>query len=263
MLSRFLLLGLLAFAPLSGCLDDQSSRPAGAQENPDQSDPSDPEMGGADIQCEIAADCALAASTCCDCPSFAVPLGEGYGAGCEEVDCGASGLCPAVEASCDDGQCVMICSPLIADKVCSFGFAMDAAGCLVNECEGEPASTPTECEVDADCVQVPADCCGCGLGGADKALPAGQAEDDANELNCPIDPACPGIDVCDADESAQCISGQCTLAATPGSLQPPDAADMQCGTPDLPACATGFSCVLNAVSANDATALGVGTCVEN
>ena len=120
-----------------------------------------------------------------------------------------------------------------------------------------------ECAINADCVQVPADCCGCGLGGSDKALPADQIEDDANLLDCPDDPQCPGVDDCNTEESAQCIAGFCTLATTPGTMMPPDEPGMQCGTPTLPACATGFSCVLNAVSANDATALGVGSCVQD
>jgi hypothetical protein len=159
----------------------------------------------------------------------------------------------------------MICSPVITDKICSFGFQVDEAGCLTNECAGGPTSAVPECELDADCVQVPADCCGCGAGGLDKAVPLDQADDAADNLNCPVDPACPGIDVCNADESAQCIAGACTLApGTPDFMEDPPAEEVVlCGTPELPLCAEGFTCVLNAISANDATALGVGSCTPN
>lgn len=267
MFSRLLLIGALALvAPLSACIGGGGDELRSDSPNPNP----DPDLGGgggmdgATSGCEIASDCVLAASTCCECPSFAVPAGQGYDAGCDEVDCEASGLCPAVEASCDQGQCVMICSPLITDKTCSFGFEADVAGCLINECAGGPTSFVPECEISSDCVQVAADCCGCGLGGLDKAIPAELADDDADLLNCPVDPACPGIDVCNADESAQCVAGLCTLVTAPGSPTPPDEAPANlCGTPELPVCATGFSCVLNAVSANDASALGVGTCVAD
>jgi hypothetical protein len=172
MLSRFLLLGVLALAPLGGCFDGGNDLSPLAEVDPDQ-DPNDPDKGnggGAGSgACEVASDCVLAASTCCDCPSFAVAAGEGYDAGCDEVNCDASGICPAVEATCEEGQCSLVCSPLIADQICAFGFEADEAGCLLNECAGAPTSAEAECEIDADCVQVPADCCGCAAGGLDKA----------------------------------------------------------------------------------------------
>lgn len=266
MLSRFLLLGVLALAPLGGCFDGGNlSSEAVADPN---NDPNDPDQGsgggGGSNGCAVASDCVLAASTCCECPSFAVAAGAGYDAGCDEVNCDASGICPAVEATCDQGQCQLVCSPLIADQICAFGFEVDEGGCLLNQCAGAPTSVVPECEIDADCVQVPADCCGCGLGGLDKAIPAALAEEDEALLNCPVDPACPGIDVCDLSESAQCIAGSCALVqGIDDGLPPEEPADALCGTPELPACATGFSCVLNALSANDAAAMGVGSCVMN
>ncbi len=267
MLSRFLLLGFLALAPLQACFDGGDSLSSGSVADPNnESSPGDGTdgMGGGAGGCELAADCVLAASTCCDCPSFAVAAEDGNDAGCEEVNCDATGLCPAVEATCDQGQCLMVCSPLIADKICSFGFDADEAGCLLNECAPAPSSAVPECEINADCVQVPADCCGCGLGGLDKAIPAALAEENENFLNCPVDPACPGINVCNADESAQCIAGSCALVGSTDDGGPPGAPESAlCGTPELPPCATGFSCVLNDLSANDAASMGVGSCVAN
>lgn len=272
MLSRLLLLGVLALAPVvlaGGCFGEQPEQSSATGPNNTGMDPEDDDrgQGAGAVGCQLASDCALAASTCCECPSFAVPMGEGYDAGCEDVECGASGLCPAVEAVCDQGQCLMICSPIITDKICNFGFQRDAAGCLLNECAGAPSSTVSECEIDTDCVQVPADCCGCGLGGFDKAVPLSQADSEADFLNCPVDPACPGIDICNLEEVAQCMAGACTLAAAagtdPSSEPPPIDEVVLCGTPDLPTCAAGSTCILNDISANAATPLGVGSCVVN
>ncbi len=265
MLSRFLLLGILVLAPLGACFDQGSDLKSEGSPN---SDPMAPEEdgdnlgGGASASCQEASDCVLAASTCCECPTFAVPAGQGYDAGCEEVNCEPSGLCPAVEPVCDSGQCLLVCSPLIADKICNFGFVIDEAGCLLNECAASPDSVASECEIDADCVQVPADCCGCAFGGSDKAVPEALVDDSAEFLNCPVDPACPGIDVCKVDETAQCISGSCALVSTAGLDEPPGTVSTTfCGTAALPACATGSVCVLNDISANDASAMGVGSCV--
>ncbi len=263
MFFRFLLLGIVLLAPLGGCWDDSSELQT--EDNPNR-DPGAPEMDGAglgdNIGCEVSSDCVLAASTCCGCPTFGVPAGQGYDAGCEEVNCEPTGLCPAVEAICDAGQCLLVCSPLVADKVCTFGFVADEAGCLQNECAGAPMDANVECEQDADCVQVPADCCGCGQGGSDTAVPEALVDEQAALLGCPINPACPGLDVCNAEESAQCISGYCALAPVVDDAFPPSAeGSTLCGTPDLPACATGFDCVLNDISANDAAQLGVGSCV--
>lgn len=277
MWSRFLIIGLLALASpalaspalAGGCTSDDSELAATDDPNkdsmgaPNEENPDGAGAGG----CQLASDCVLAASTCCECPSFAVPAGGGYDAGCEDVDCGASGLCSAVEAVCEQGQCLMICSPIVTDQVCAFGFEADEAGCLLNQCAASPRDQVPECEVDTDCVQIPADCCGCSRGGADTAVALGQAESDVGFLNCPVDPACPGINVCNLDEVAQCIAGSCTLAAVAGGAldpqEPPADGDLLCGTPDLPDCARGHSCVLNEVSANDAAALSVGTCVQD
>lgn len=265
MFSRFLFLGLLALTTLApGCVNADSELSGADVGNDGAAEPEDDGRGsGGANGCQVASDCVLAASTCCECPAFAVPSGGGYDAGCEDVDCGARGLCPAVEAVCDEGQCLMICSPVITDKLCSFGFQVDEGGCLVNECASGPTGLSPECEIDTDCVQVPADCCGCAAGGLDKAVPQDQADAEEDGLNCPVDPACPDIDVCNQDESAQCIAGSCALTASNGGpmQDPPPEEVVLCGTPDLPTCGDGSTCVLNGISANEATTLGVGSCV--
>jgi len=246
-------------AGTSACVfDSQSSETASADEDP-QSPPSgeEPDRGGVNAQCQVASDCELAASTCCECPSFAVPAGQGFDGGCEDVECEPSGLCPAVEASCSSGQCVMICSPIITNQICAFGFERDAAGCLQNVCASSGGGEAASCSEDSECVQIPADCCGCSRGGQDQAVPSGTEADELDSLNCPSDPACPEIDVCDADEVPRCIAGSCVLSAEPSSLS---GDEILCGTPDLPACAAGSSCVLNDLSAKDANELGVGVC---
>ncbi|MCP4447709.1 MAG: hypothetical protein GY811_20585 [Myxococcales bacterium] len=211
-------------------------------------------------QCTQASDCVLAASTCCECPSFAARMGEGYDAGCDAIDCEApTGLCPAVEATCDSGECIMICSPIQTDKTCAFGFIRDDAGCLTNEC-ATPSMDLAECEIDTDCVQIPADCCGCAQGGEDRAALAEDAEALVDELACPPSSACPEIDVCDSSQIPRCITGSCVLADLSMNPQPDPSSIQLCGTPQLELCPSGSQCVLNQVSAKEASDLGVGSC---
>jgi hypothetical protein len=267
MLLRILLLTVLAMgsgcfagsaADLEGAGADSGGGGGGAVSEPG-GDPDD----GAAAECQVAADCVLAASSCCECPSFAVPAGSGFDSGCEDVECVPDGVCSAVEAACDGGQCVMICSPIITDKTCEFGFATDDSGCLLDECAGASPNRSAECEIDTDCVEVPADCCGCGRGGADTAVPSGEADSFSDGLGCPADASCPEIDVCDPTELPRCVGGSCTLAPADGSTPPLDGSEpvVLCGTPELAPCEAGTICVLNANSPNNGSELGVGRCV--
>ncbi len=255
----------LAIPLLGGCLagtsvDEANRNPddgfgggaGGGDMNPDPGEPSG--------QCQVAEDCVLAASTCCECPSFAAPVGEGYDAGCDAVDCKEpSGLCPAVEATCDSGECVMICSPVEVNRTCAFGFERDAGGCLQNSCAATPPSGG-ECQVDNDCVQIPADCCGCDGGGADQAVPNDEAESILDGLACPDNPSCPDIDVCDVSQVPRCIAGLCALADEPMNPNLEEPSIQMCGTPELGMCPEGFRCLLNGDSAKKASDLGVGSC---
>lgn len=222
----------------------------------------DDDLGPVAAECVTADDCVLAASTCCGCPDFAMP-DLGWQDGCEVVECPSPDPDPAdpqgagcapVVAACDRGTCTVACALVACDLTCADGFVMDDAGCLRCACAGaeDPVS---ECVDDAECVRVPADCCGCARGGADAAAPADEADSRVDQLDCPADPAdaaCPEIDVCDPTLAPRCVAGRCTLAG------PPPASDGLCGAPDLAPCPDGTVCVLNADEG--ATRAGLGTC---
>ncbi len=237
-----------------GCLDQSTSKSGDPESGDGGGEPDDRQ--GAD-QCTTPTDCVLAASTCCECPSFSAPVGGGYDAGCEEVECGPQqGVCPAVEPRCDTGTCVMVCSPLVADRTCAEGFVRDEAGCLRNECV--VSDEIAICEVDDDCQKIPADCCGCALGGVDHAVPAADADSFLGSLDCPPGPECPGVDVCDSEQVPRCIAGACTLGVASTDVDP--LLSQLCGTPQLSLCPPASLCMLNAEDGN-ASALGVGLCV--
>ena len=227
------LLGLGA----GGCLTAQD---AGAEA---------PDMLGT---CSVAADCVLAAPSCCACPSYALPIGSGFADACDGVECPSPPLgCAPLVARCDEGACVAACMPAACELSCPTGFAADASGCLACACAPTPAG---ECAVDTDCERVPADCCGCERGGQDTAVPAVRAGEHLADLMCGGTESCPGVSTCDGAEP-RCQLGRCVLAAPitdPGG--PPGA----CGRPDLPPCPPGEACVLN--ESDEAGPLGVGVC---
>ena len=235
----------------SGCPSDSERGLTGDSEasddglDPDVSSPP-PELSS----CEIDADCAPAAATCCECPTFAVGVDDPLNQACVDVTCDDVPTCSATDAICGpNGTCELACN-VVDDCDASFpdGFATDAAGCLV--CA--PAVVADECTADAGCVETRADCCGCTGGGASTAVPvsAQSAFDDA--LGCGPDVACPGIDTCDPDAEPTCTQGRCELLS---DLAPAGA----CGDSDLPPCPAGQQCVLNLDPA--ATVRGLGVCV--
>jgi hypothetical protein len=250
---------LLAFA--AGCTSASGENLA-ADDGRDDDD-SGSGGGGAGspevAECEVAADCVPAGSTCCDCPTFAVPGASGYEEACSEVACDPEPTgCSATEPACSGGRCELVCSPIATDLVCDEGFARDDFGCLLDLC-ADPGASTAECDGDEDCVRVPADCCGCELGGAETAVPAGTEDEYHDSLDCPVDPSCPGVDVCDAGSVPRCIAGSCQLAAPPaddGDTGP----SVLCGTADTAPCPDGQVCVLNDPDAGDATQVGAGSC---
>src|SRR5262245_30236951 len=109
-------------------------------------------------QCFADTDCLLAGDTCCDCPSFALPVSSGWAEGCANADCmmppGEAAACPPLVARCDFGACVADCAPVVCDMTCSLGFVSDGTtGCLTCACNAMPV--PATCMVDEDCVEVP------------------------------------------------------------------------------------------------------------
>jgi hypothetical protein len=214
---------------------------------------------GSPAECVLAGDCVLVASTCCECPSFAAPLGSDLADGCDAVECPGPDDCSPVTATCRAGQCELVCPRIVTELVCAGGFARDAAGCLVDMCAVPDADAETSaCDADPDCVQVAADCCGCARGGEDTAVASEAAAAFASELGCTGAESCPGVDVCEPERTPRCIEGQCSLVGQDPGRGGGDVAF--CGTPDHPSCEAGSVCVLNAEDVKDAAVLGVGVC---
>jgi hypothetical protein len=220
-------------------------------------------------ECVVDTDCVAAASSCCECPAFALPVSSGWDDSCEDVLCPREpdDPCDSVAPACQEGTCTLACVPVVCEQVCDGGFAVDAAGCLVCECGG--GAPIAECVVDADCAQVPGDCCGCARGGVDTAVPASDIDGFADQLDCSTDEAeaCPDVDVCDAESVPRCLGGSCTLAAAPSEdadagLPPPASDVLPCGTTAYPPCPEGFVCTLNDPAANENGLDGVGVCVD-
>ncbi len=200
-------------------------------------------------ECSIDSECMPAAARCCDCPTFAVPSDPNQDI-CAGVTCPMPGpTCSSnVHAACDQGQCVLACDVSECDLSCADGFALDANGCVTCSCDAVADRT---CTASTDCAEVPADCCGCVLGGSDTAVPSSEVQSYEAGLDCPPSPSCPGVSTCQTDLMPTCVQGACALQPA----LPPDA----CGRPDLPACATGMICALN--SDPLASAQGVGACI--
>jgi hypothetical protein len=256
-------LSLAAFLASAGCSSSSGEDASSAGGDRDEEDDSGGGGAGPEgVECELAADCVPAGSTCCDCPAFAVPATSGYEEACSDVTCDPAPTgCSLTEPACSAGRCELVCAPIATEMVCLDGFVRDDFGCLLDAC-ADPGTSTAECEGDEDCVQVPADCCGCELGGSDTAVPAGTEEEHEDELACPPDPSCPGVDVCDPDSEPRCIGGTCRLAGPPGEPGGDDAPSLLCGTADTPPCPDGQVCVLNHPDAGDATQLGAGSCQD-
>ncbi len=217
--------------------------------------------GGAPEQaCEEASDCELAASTCCECPSFAAPIQDGFGNSCEDVECPPSDLCPAVMAVCAQEQCQMVCAPLEVTQTCVLGFARDAAGCLLDACQTASLDVLI-CEQDSDCTQIPADCCGCSQGGRDQAALTADAAEITVALDCSGEEICPDVNVCDSEAAPKCFAGACFLTQIDVDSSLDDGEEELCGTPALGPCAQNSRCLVNQVPGAEVTEIGVGICV--
>jgi hypothetical protein len=208
--------------------------------------------GGAAAECLRDADCVAAGPRCCDCPTHAVPATSPAQDACSDVGCAPMACGSPMQAACSsEYRCVLVCAPVACagDISCPDGFAVDGNGCLTCQCAG--GTSAGECTDDSDCVRVRDDCCGCENGGYDDAVPAGTADSHDRALMCPASPSCPGGNSCASDLAPRCVQGSCALVA--GGL--PLGA---CGRSDLPACAAGQACYVNA---NDqATMHGLGIC---
>ncbi len=207
--------------------------------------------GNAPQLCNAERDCALAAATCCECASFAVNIKDPAHRACTGVTCPNKGSCPDnVHAACEDGMCVLACSPLECSTSCPAGFAIDGTtGCLSCSCA---IPEPNGCLADADCVETRADCCGCHSGGDDTAVLASERAAYDASLSCPPSPACPVVNSCQPGAAPRCIQGRCGLVVANG-LQ-----SNACGRSELPNCPSGQVCTINFDP--QASLLGVGVC---
>lgn len=202
--------------------------------------------------CMADSECELAASSCCECPTFATNRADPASNACDGVACPNPPVCPAnVRAACDQvrHECTVACVAMTCATSCADGYAIDPdTGCLSCAC-----AAPTQaagCRADTDCVETREDCCGCARGGRDTAVLASERSAYDQGLFCPSNPQCPGLDTCDPADAPRCIQGSCTLTA---DVRPANAcaADGSCPAP--------MRCVVNQDSA--ASMYGVGVCV--
>ncbi len=200
-------------------------------------------------ECGQDSDCAPAGTDCCACPSYAIPVSDPAHLACEDVPCEPQSCSTDVRAACHEGACVLTCAVMTCNLTCDNGFALDANGCLTCTCADDHGGAP-ECAVATDCTRVEADCCGCALGGTDTAVPNADVAAHQQQLDCPMNPQCPGVDTCRADLAPACVDGACAL------VPPPPVGE--CGlTGDAP-CGTGETCDLNLDA--DATDHAAGLC---
>ncbi len=239
-----------------GCVtsSDRASSEDQAGEDPNSPD---------ELRCTADIDCEPASSSCCQCPSFALSAAQGFGEACGGVDCQGfeeASCSQMAEAVCNDGQCELRCAVVAVapEAFCDSGYVRDELGCLTVEC-ASPDGGVASCTDDAECVQVPADCCGCANGGADTAVNEAREQEHRDSLGCSSSPGCPGVNVCDGSVIPRCLAGQCQLAPADADLTETGEGQL-CGTSSLPACPAGQVCELNAPGANDADRFGVGVC---
>jgi len=253
-----MLRALVALLLLVAACDSSDSRGFGAGDSAETG--TDPGAGapapGAG-QCITDGDCEAVASSCCDCPTFALPVFDGVAGTCEDVTCNAPLDCPAQQAICDtSGTCVLACAEVSCDLSCSNGFALDEAGCATCACAA--VDDTLQCETAADCQEVPADCCGCARGGKDTAVATTEAAAFIDALGCTGSEACPEVDICDAAAEPTCHFGRCLLV-NPALADDPGVA--VCGATDSPTCPEGTACVLNPRAHPMVAAAGLGACL--
>lgn len=242
---------LVALGGLTGCPIGRSDEVGfGAEPGGDD----DNGMGAPQSSCTSDVECELSASSCCECPSFAINRDDPTRGACTGIVCPNPPTCPAnVRAACDleKSRCTVACvemaCPTDSMSACENGYAIDpATGCL--SCECAPAASVMGCVMDSDCVETREDCCGCERGGKDTAVLASDRTAYDAMLLCPSTPQCPGIDTCDAASEPRCVQGTCVLT---DAVLPPDA----CSGPQ----SCEGTCIINRDPA--ASTLGVGVCV--
>jgi hypothetical protein len=240
---------LCGVAALTGCPIGKSAEDGFGGE-PGGDDDNGMGSGAPQSFCATDMECELAASSCCECPSFATNRSDPTNGACTGIACPNPPVCPAnVRAACDleKHQCAVACVEMTCATSCADGYAIDpATGCLSCAC-AMPALAG--CSIDSDCIETREDCCGCARGGKDTAVLASARDAYDQMLFCPSNPQCPGTDTCDPASEPRCVEGSCVLTA---DGLPQNA----CAAPN--SCASG-ACIVNRDPA--ATTHGVGVCV--
>lgn len=238
---------LCGVATLSGCPLSKSAEDGLADPGGDDNGMGSG-SGAPQSFCSTDNECELAASSCCECPSFATNRGDPSNSACTGIVCPTPPVCPAnVRAACNltKHQCEATCVEVACAASCPDGYAIDpATGCLSCQCAAPMANG---CANDGECVETREDCCGCARGGKDTAVLGSTVSIYDQMLSCPQNPYCPGIDTCDPAAEPRCVQGSCVLT---DALLPANAC--------TGSCASG-TCTLNRDP--DASALGVGVCV--
>ena len=238
----------------AGCVSSAAERSL-------ETDEPSPGAGLNGLECHEASDCVAASSSCCECPTFAVPKTAGYEDVCDGAGCSPPDVCSATRVGCHGGSCVLECATIPAAECatpCPSGYMRDEFGCLTCTCVPEGVGDSGECMVNSDCVRVSADCCGCERGGQDRAIPKSEADSFEDGMGCQTDSPCPEVSVCD-DRVPQCVEQTCVLAGNSDPESAPPTAHF-CGYDGALPCPEGTQCVLNEPGFDDANELGVGTC---
>jgi hypothetical protein len=245
----YALVALCGLGVLAGCPISRSDEISAGGE-PGDDDMGNGAPGGSYSFCTSDMQCELAASSCCECPSFSTNRDDPQNGACTGIACPNPPTCPAnVRAACnlETNHCEVACVQIMTTRSCPDGYAIDpASGCLSDQCAAP--TTISGCEMDDDCVATREDCCGCARGGRDTAVSASSLAAHEQMLGCPASPQCPGTNTCDPASAPRCVQGTCIL--TDDTLP----ADTCTGS-----CADGGTCVLNRDPA--ATTHGVGVCV--
>ncbi len=98
------------------------------------------------------------------------------------------------------------CTPAPEAPICADDDQCGAGEfCLEGLCHSWRA-----CEKDRDCLEVPAGCCPCSMGGHSTAINTALYGQWQSHHDCPPDIACPAVYLCQ-DWTPACKNGQCTL----------------------------------------------------
>jgi len=112
-------------------------------------------------------------------------------------------LCDGSVPACVDGACRLVAPP--ADDCAADADCGEGGFCRDGRCESW-----TACASDDECVEVPAGCCPCSMGGRSTAVNARWAGLWQAHLDCSPNIACLAVYLCQ-DWAPACVAGHCAL----------------------------------------------------